>query len=111
MRCERKRSNESEKTLAYRSTPPNSSFWMIFSSIDFASFYFYSFSLISGTPDHVKNDFNVILFAKSTKSQVLKDLTFAIDFGHGFGIILNAFSHKIPWLFDIGLCIHLLMDF
>ena len=51
---------------------------------------------ISGTPDHVKNDFNVILSAKIKKSQVLKIHSFAIDFGSHFGIILGAFSDKCP---------------
>ena len=60
------------------------------------------FEQISGTPDHVKkNDFNVIHFTKNKKSQVAKLHRFVVDFGHRFGIILGAFSHKFPYFFDI----------
>ena len=66
-------------------------FCITFSSIEFASM--------------LDRCFNVILFTKNKKSLVTKLHRFVIDFGYGFGIILGASSHKLPYFFDIVFCI------
>ena len=58
-----------------------------------------------------KNEFNVILFAKIKKSQVLKIHRFVIDFGPRFGIILEAFPHNFSYFFAIDFYIDFYIDF
>ena len=57
--------------------------------------------LTSGTPDHVKNDFNVIPSAKIKKSQVPTSHRFFMDYGIHFGIILEAFWYTFHIIFGI----------